>query len=199
MHMALLRVRDGPISALVRPVQAEPPDSCWDRPIPHSEQCHMHNIPCPSPLTINIECWTSILPLVYMYPSVYRVICSYSETKEDRTREPRSLTAQFVKPGLSFILSYRSTGTIHHKFCPWYCVHLCLLWGDHNAYLSLFHFHVYGETNSVPVGWSRGDRCVGFKRRIRRDCPQRGVTCASVCCLISQGKQVRGTFIWTWW
>ena len=30
MHMALLRVRDGPISARVRPVQAEP------------EQCHMH-------------------------------------------------------------------------------------------------------------------------------------------------------------
>ena len=40
MHMALLRVRDGPISiAQVRPVQAEP---YRDRPISHSEQCHMH-------------------------------------------------------------------------------------------------------------------------------------------------------------
>ena len=39
MHMALFRVRDGPISARVRPVQAEP---LGDRPIPYSEQCHMH-------------------------------------------------------------------------------------------------------------------------------------------------------------
>ena len=48
IYMALFRVRDGPISARVRPVQAEPLGEAStgltsaEIGIPHSEQCHMH-------------------------------------------------------------------------------------------------------------------------------------------------------------